>query len=217
MKWLRKHKAVVVLVVAGVLSFVFIGRYALFYQAMYRGWLNQVKTTELHEKVSVLIHNIELYITEEQSDSERPLRFMYENASQCEQAIKQLTSFCEFVVTERGNLGLSKDMTYHNRISSESFPGLVKTSDNLTQGLRIFQGVLGCCMDDGLTIEDDKQLKKYLSMVVQQFDTLSTALMEHDFTETEGDIEFIACYLCFLDESDVIALDLLSAIRGFEG
>ena len=42
------------------------------------------------------------------------------------------------------------------------------------------------------------------------------ALIAHDFTETEGNIEFIACCLCFLDELDVIALDLLSAIRGFE-
>lgn len=211
MHLVRKHKAVVVVIFVFLCSFVFVCRYFLFYKAMYLGWFNQVKATELHAAVSTLIYNIELYIDEEQhSDPERTLRFICDNANQCEREIKQLTSFCSFVVTEKDNFWINERLEYHNKISVDSLSGLVRTSNDLSQRFRVFQGFLSHCMDNNSYYESDEQLKKDLSIAVQQLNALSNVLMEHDFREIEREEEFIACYLCFLDETDAVARDMFN-------
>lgn len=214
MGWVYKHKAAVIIFAGLVCVSILIGRYGLFYRTMYQSSVSEIKNSELHEAISTLAHNIELYIDEEKhGDSERSLRFMYNNAEQCKQEIDRLTAFCTFAATEKGNFWLKKKWEYHDKVSEESIPALVKTSDNLSQGFRILQGFLSQSMDNDIYIKNDAQLKDDLSMAVEQLNVLSSVLEQHNFVEMESDTDLIACYLCFLDEMQIIALDMFSELR----
>ena len=209
-----QKKAAVIIFASLVCVSILIGRYGLFYRTMYQSSVSEIKNSELHEAISTLAHNIELYIDEEKhGDSERSLRFMYNNAEQCKQEIDRLTAFCTFAATEKGNFWLKKKWEYHDKVSEESIPALVKTSDNLSQGFRILQGFLSQSMDNDIYIKNDAQLKDDLSMAVEQLNVLSSVLEQHNFVEMESDTDLIACYLCFLDEIQIIALDMFSELR----
>lgn len=198
-----------------LVSILLIGRYGLFYRTMYQSSVSEIKNSELHEAISTLVCNIELYIDEEKhGDPERSLRFMYNNAEQCKQEIGRLTAFCTCAATEKGNFWLKKNWEYNNhKVSEESIPALVKTSDNLSQGFRILQGFLSQSMDNDVYIKNDAQLKDDLSMALEQLNVLRSVLEKYNFTEKESDTDLIACYLCFLDEMQIIALDMFSELR----
>ena len=211
---MKRKKAICLLLV--LVSILLIGRYGLFYRAMYQSSVSDIKNSELHAAISTLASNIALYIDEEtHDDPERSLRFMYNNAEQCKQEIGRLTAFCSYAATEKGNFWLQKNWEYNNhKVSEKSIPALVKTSDHLAQGFRILQGFLSHSMDNDVYIKKDAQLKDDLSIALAQLNELNSVLENYPFTAQARDTDLIACYLCFLDEMQIPALDLFSELRG---